>query len=141
MLEGNGTVDMGAYEYDPSQDPYIPGPWWTGLGLSHTNISWGDLDGDGWSNYEEYLCDTHPDDPDSYLPLIECAPYAVDMVSVLVPTTSSERVYDVLWKTNLVELGDWQALGLYVYGTDGLLSIPVTQTADACFYRITVDVP
>jgi len=145
-LDGNGriidgTVDIGAYEYDSSQGPSIPAGWWARYGLADTNTLGGDLDMDGWDNYREYLADTDPDDPMSYFPDANITPSGAGTRVLLVDPSSSIRLYDVLWKTSLFDGTPWQPFGLDILGNGGQLRLPVSSSAPTTYYRTNVRVP
>ena len=145
-LDGNdrildGTVELGAYEYDPSQGPSIPSGWWARHGLADTNTLSGDIDHDGWDNYREYLADTDPDDAASFFQGASIAPAGADTRTLTIDPSSSIRLYDVLWKTSLLDRTPWQPFGPGTMGTGGRLEIPVTNSAANTYYRTTVRVP
>jgi hypothetical protein len=121
----------------------IPDAWEQQYGLSAvaSNAPAADQDADGQTDREEYFADTHPTNGSSFFPpLTNLAASGVSAVSVT--PTSTGRVYDLLWKTNL--LPDsllWNPYGLNQPGTGSNLLLTVTNTADGVYLRSGVTLP
>lgn len=106
-----------------------------------------DMDGDGLSNYDEYISDSVPTNNTSYFGRVNI-PQTIEVsnnvITLLIqaPTTNS-RMYDISYSTNL--LGDlWWPIGLNVPGAadGGSLMLNVTNTADESHhYRARVFLP
>ena len=100
-----------------------------------------DLDNDGRSNYEEFMEDTNPTNPASVYPSrIEHAQVAGVLWLRVGAPTSTQRLYDVFWSTNL-EAGQWNAEGRDQPGTGGEMLLPVTNLQACRFYRTGVALP
>jgi len=112
----NGTVDMGAYEYSG----FIT-----------------DSDGDDFSDYDEYIADTGPADNNDWFHISGFSNNTVFFDS------SSNRLYTLLWTTNLIE-GVWTNLSSQtdVMGSGGEDSfIDSSTTNPAGYYRVQVELP
>lgn len=88
--DNDGLTDTQEGEYGTDKDnpdtdnDGLPDAWETLYGLdplddSGVNGKTGDLDNDGWTNYEEYLAGSEPDNPESVVPtppvLVETLPH------------------------------------------------------------------
>jgi hypothetical protein len=92
-----------------------------------------DLDEDGFSNHDEYICLTHPRDDTSFFSLRP----AVGEDYLLSFPTALSRSYDVYCTTNLAA-GSWQRL-FEISGTGEEYAVTVPENDDnACFYRVSV---
>lgn len=138
----NVTVDMGCYEFDPATAPYIPEAWWAVYGEAGSHPILGDLDLDGLNNYGEFLADTHPNDPAIRFPdaVIQPGPLAFTITIVINPS-SSNCLYDILWKADLLDSGAWQPYGLDLPGNGGVLPLTVITNPGGGYYRSTVRRP
>ncbi|MFC1452734.1 hypothetical protein ACFLSJ_05240 [Verrucomicrobiota bacterium] len=112
----------------------------------HFGDIWGssprhDPDRDGFDNEAEYISDTDPRNPSSFFPAIPgLTEPAAGQWRLLVDPSSTARVYDVLWNTNLLD-GGWQGYGLDRPGNGGPLPLIVTNGTDHRFLRTGVRVP
>ena len=143
----NVTVDMGCYEFDPADAPSIPEGWWAKFSLASNSVM-GDLDGDGWSNYAEYIADTHPNDTNAFPPVAKMAMEqqtrlegTITVLSLVIDPSSTGRIYDVMWRTNLVGPATWTPYGINEPGNGGPLDLVVPAGESACFYRINIALP
>jgi hypothetical protein len=92
-----------------------------------------DPDGDGLSNWNEFVADTDPRDGSTY--------FAMDIDAGAVSFgTSSNRLYTVEYSTNLVA-APWAPLVEGEPGTGSTVSIVHTNDYDSCFYRTKVALP
>ena len=132
-----GVVDMGAYE-----SPYLPPAWLLQYELpADGSTTFEDGDKDGYNNSEEYLADTNPTNDASFFPrltnLTGSAVFAID-----VAPTSTGRVYDVYWRTDLMpETSAWNASGERQWGTGSNLVFVITNVPSVGFYRTGVMMP
>ncbi len=121
----------------------IPVAWWERYGLGPTNTAANDNDGDGFSNWEEYVSDTEPTNGGSYFPnrVTNGTGYAV-MTLIAGPPTTNTRMYDAWWNTNLVD-GPWNAFNFNVTGAANGAAVFMTVTNSEInrFYRTGVKVP
>ena len=106
----------------------------------------GDLDDDRASNLREYIADTDPTKGESVLlnPITNVAGPPESVVSFTMgPLTSPLRVYDLWWKTNLLDELPWQPLGLNVPGAydRSPITLTVTNACSEVFYKTGVRVP
>ncbi len=135
-FDGIGTVDIGAYEYQPDQtdsdDDGITDGDEVANGIDPLVSNEGvDSDDDGFSDYEEYVADTSMTNAGDY--------FSIDIDGNTVCFDSAEgRVYTVQVCTNLVE-GGWSTVtNLSGTGTEALLSDPDEDKPEA-FYRVQVE--
>jgi hypothetical protein len=140
-LDGNpriigGVVDMGAYEnQDPVSAPFIS--WLQGFGLATDGSeSFTDKDGDGLSNWQEWITGTVPTDPMSVLRLN--APVRTSQ-----GLTLSWR--SVAGKTYFLERADtsagaFQIIQSNISGQAGVTSVNDENTAakGQLFYRVGI---
>jgi hypothetical protein len=118
-LDGNdriihGTVDIGAYEY---------------AGFIN------DSDGDSVTDYNEYVAETDPSDSNAWFHVSAISNNTVFFES------SSNRLYTLLWSTNLIE-GVWSGVpGMSNMGTGGEDSMEFTTNVLQGFYKLQVELP
>jgi hypothetical protein len=102
----------------------------------------GDLDGDGYINGEEFLADTDADNIAEFYENMITNPLAAGAVMNLLagPPTSTNRLYDAYWTTNLLDSQGWNGIGLDVEGdpAGGAVTLTVTNDAEGRFYRTGV---
>ena len=127
---GDGISDYWSVRY--GYDPHGP------------DISANDDDGDGFSNLQEYIADTHPkDSAAAFTNRVEIVGFSGDVLELRLqgPTTNS-RIYELLVTTNLVEQ-DWQPDGSASPGDDGggPLILTATNIHSRGFYRARVSLP
>ena len=121
----------------------IPMVWWNQYGLGGTSTSTNDLDGDGRSNFQEWVEDTNPTNGASVYPsAIAYAATGSVMQLIAGPPTSTGRLYDVYWSTNLMNPA-WTRMNLNRVGATNAAPVSLTITNDAPgrFYRTGVLVP
>jgi hypothetical protein len=112
-VTNKGVVANGMrWDYDAAQDITANGAlpaWWSSFYFG-TNIvsASADSDGDGYSNYAEYVFGTDPTDPSSHL-MFSVARLAGGMVAVKFAPYQGGRIYELLSATNLVN-PQWLAL-------------------------------
>ncbi len=97
-----------------------------------------DYDLDGLSNGEEYIAGTNPKVSDGLEGVLNVVSNGVE---VSTSPAVAERVYDVSFKTNLMD-GAWMPAGSYtnnVGETDGFLLD--TNGLDCSFYKVKVSLP
>lgn len=91
-----------------------------------------DTDGDGFSDFSEYIAGTHPDDVESF--------FAIQSdVGIRVQSTIG-RLYHVQRSTNLT-VGGWHTIRSNVPGTGDSFVIPVDNIAPTAFHRLQVEKP
>ncbi len=121
----------------------IPMSWWNRFGLGTNSAANADSDGDGQSNWAEYIADTNPTNAASVAPnlIFHTASTAPMDLIIEAPTTNS-RLYDVWIATDLF-LGGWSPQNFNLYGspTGGALRFSVTNNLPGTFYRTGVKLP
>jgi hypothetical protein len=149
-LDGNGDglarFDIGAYEVilasADSNGDGIPDGWTQRFGLNPTdpNVAAGNPDNDPHTTLQEWISDTDPTDPLSYLrieSILNLPPITIGFVS------SSNRVYTLLSGTNHADTAAFAPVRgqVEILGTGGAQSLTDTNAAPALFYRIGVKLP
>jgi hypothetical protein len=100
-----------------------------------------DSDGDGWANRDEFAADTQPTNQASFFPALTNANGGRVMTLILNPT-STGRLYDVLWSTNLEGgTASWQTFDLVRTGTGNAVTFSVTNDQPLIFLRTRVRLP
>ena len=132
--DGDGTPDN--VDLDDDNDG-MTDVWESDNGLDPLSAADAGLDpdGDGFSNLDEYICGTDPQDATARL---ETGNLTIDGSGVALTFNSvTGRLYDVEYKDDLT--GDtWHSLTTNMSGTGGSLSVS-DQGVNACrFYRIKV---
>ena len=121
----------------------IPMSWWNRYGLGTNSAANADSDGDGQSNWQEYIADTNPTNAASVAPalIFHTASSAPMDLFVDAPTTNS-RLYDIWIATDLF-LGGWTPQNFNLFGspTGGALRFSVTNNLPGAFYRTGVKLP
>lgn len=94
-----------------------------------------DYDSDTVNNYDEYLADTDPTDPDS---VFTAAGAAVTLHQVMTFPASTNRRYSLLWKS---EIGDaaWLPVLAAVQGTNSIMSLTDTNQRTRAYYRLEAE--
>jgi hypothetical protein len=144
--EPSGNHDW-FYDNEPSSGftDGIPNEWWVRYGIAGGGrTATNDPDADTGSNLDEYIADT---DPTNNLSRFSNVVSNMDGRSVMTlqagPPTTNSRVYDVWWKTNLMESGGWTPYDWNIQGNAGGGSVQFSVTNDAGkrFYRTGVKLP
>ena len=102
-----------------------------------------DSDGDGLSNWHEYITDTVPTNAASaFTNIIEQVNGSGVFSITIGPPTTNSRIYDVWFTTNLVD-GPWMPMNYDLQGAPNGSSLQVTVTNDAParHYRTSVGLP
>lgn len=114
----------------------LPDQWEVTYGLNpvdNTDAS-ADLDEDGFTNAEEYICNTSPADADDYLSIFaesnSSAPFCLRIDS------RTNRFYSVQVSTDLLE--DWSAWSNSIPGTGSWLELLDTSNFTNRFYKVDV---
>jgi hypothetical protein len=146
---GNGTgetnkvviADAVRFVYNTSQDALnngtVPG-WWANFYFG-TNVVNGaaDVDGTGYSIYDDYVLGVSPIDPTSRLGMTS-QPVAGGGVQVTFSPFDYGRVYQ-LQSTPSLTSPVWTNLNLpVIQNGNGTATITATNTAGAAFYRLSV---
>jgi hypothetical protein len=145
--EANKSVVANAmmWVYDPAQDHPAPGSipgWWANYYFGPGAVVDGsaDPDGDGYSNYAEYVFGTNPVDATSYLQF-NVVPETGGAVSVTFSPLQGGRAYQLQTATDL-STGTWTTLTNSVsVNTNGQGVFNLTQpNASGSFYRLSAQV-
>ncbi len=144
-LDGNPrifgcAVDMGAYEY--FMPAGIPAEWLARYGLpTNGSMDCWDNDSDGRLNWEEHGADTDPTNGASYFPTVTNV-VGIDVLTIAISPSSTGRLYDVFWKTNLLSDEEaWTSTGQTQPGTGSNVTFVVTNADPACYFRTGVRAP
>lgn len=121
----------------------LPNGWEQQYTGSKTGMdSAADSDGDGFSNWEEWLADTDP---------LDITSFTSGMTATFLPGSqtfkfgsSTARRYQIMYTTNLVSSGqiDWKPLNTpKIQGSGNISTIVGSQTNSTGFYRLNVTTP
>lgn len=124
----------------PTYQDGIPVAWWERYGLGSTNTAANDNDGDGRSNWEEFIADSNPTNSSSFFPTSTTnISGKATMILYAGPPTTNSRVYDAWWNTDLVS-GAWTPYNFNVQGNaDGsAVALTVTNSTGLRFYQTGV---
>ena len=130
------AVDIGAYEF---QNPasVISYAWLQQYGLpTDGSADYTDLDGDGMSNWSEWVAGTIPTDALSSFRLLSAIP---TNGGILVTWTSvTNRLYSLEGSTNLAAAPAFSILQSNIIGMDGNTSWTDPRQTGASLYRVRV---
>ena len=136
-----GSVITAASADDDSNDDGIPDAWLDGHGLSPTNDAAHTIPGGGATFWEAYVFDIDPVNPPPGFNRIENAEAGGNgNMEINIDPTSTGRVYDIYWKTDLNET-NWIAFGLNQFGTGSNLIFMLTNELPMQFYRTGASLP
>lgn len=141
-FDGTNTFDIGATEYSPTTDDT------DGDGLNdaaeflthHTSPTNVNTDGDAANDGEEVVADTDPLDPVSYFHIVAVS--NLQPAKAVCFPSSSNRIYTLLWTTNLIS-GSWTNLpgATPATGNGHFFWLSDTNATSPRFYRVRVCVP
>ena len=154
-LDGNarlsgGVADVGAYERilpGPAgdvDDDGLPDDWElrNGLYAYASNPPSSDMDGDGATDADEYIADTHPTNALSIFPRMVITNAPTGTLQFPIHPTSTARVYAVHRTDNLMAQPQiWVLIEPEATGTGGAIFFTVTNEAAASAYRTRVRLP
>jgi hypothetical protein len=131
-----GTVDMGAYEFQPGVSGVFIG-WLQQYGLpTDGSADFADTDGDGMNNWQEWICLTSPTNALSVLRLLSAAP--ADTNVTLTWQSVAGASYYLLRSTNLAAWSAFRLLATNLAGQPGTTSYTDTNAAglSPLYYRV-----
>jgi len=99
-----------------------------------------DPDGDGVSNFDEFIADTQPTNSASYLWQAISAVTPITTTLSVTPS-STGRVYSAWAQTNLMSLSAWWDCGVSSAGNGATLYLTVTNSSDSAHYGVRVRLP
>lgn len=128
--------------YDPAQDLAANGAlpsWWANFFFGGPVSASADADGDGYSNYSEYVFGTDPTDATSHLSF-SMVPGAANALNIVFTPYEGGRAYQLQAAPALS--GPWTTLtNIAIAGTNGAGVFTVTQSSgQAGFYRLSAAV-
>jgi beta-glucanase (GH16 family) len=100
-----------------------------------------DTDQDGQPNQDEFVTDTVPTNEASFFEVSGGGVSGVDVITWLASPSSTGRLYDVYWRTNLLDPAGWQPCGLGWPGNGGDLPLSITNELPEAVFRAGVWVP
>ena len=131
---------IGAFTYsgEPDQDADGLPDWWETLHFGHPTAADPqlDADGDGFSNWQEFVAGTDPLDSNSFFHVSSTMPND-DGLYVLISETLTNRWYGVIGVTSL-QSTQWTNMVPATPGTGGDLILPITNAPPTLFLRGTV---
>jgi hypothetical protein len=121
----------------------IPNSWWDLYSIPALDrVAAADFDLDDYSNLDEYIADTNPNDINSFFPNAITDASGGNVMSLQTGPTTNSRVYDIWWTTNLLAAPQqWTRLGVTTTGNGGTLSLSVTNDVPSRVYRTGVALP
>lgn len=117
----------------------MPGWWESQCGLDPLSpcMPGANSDSDWMTDLEEYIADTNPTNADSHLPTSTWSEHGM-----LLNETSTNRIYNVWWSTNLLDEPHTWTLHLpELYGTGAALLFTMTNNAPSIMFRTGVRLP
>ena len=131
--DGDGLPDAWEAQYAAGKNGHA------GLNPA-TNDAKGDNDGDGRSNWEEYVAGTDPLDENSVFSVV-----AIDVTGRVVSVTAgpgaSGRKYSLMRTAELGEAADWKSVATVEGASDGgSVALPWKGTAVGGYFRVDVEV-
>ena len=134
--DGDGDPDSS----DPDDGDGMPDAWEVANGLDPLlDDRSGNLDGDPYDNWFEYVTDTLAGDGSSYQ-IFSIDPAPGTGVPVISFSTSGARNYVVEYSDDLSP-GSWQELGPVFDGTGAEMSVSDSSGAVRRFYRLRIEMP
>lgn len=100
-----------------------------------------DTDQDGQPNVDEFVSETVPTNGASFFEVSGGAAMGAGVLQFQASPSSTGRLYDVYWRSNLADSATWQPYGLSRPGSGGDLSLLVTNPLPDGFFRAGVRVP
>ena len=140
---GNDAVKVKEYvswiksvitDYDTDHD-FLPDWWENQYSSSPTTMdAQADDDGDGFSNYKEWMADTDPTNAGSHFQLLEW-----DAPTNVVFSSSTNRQYSLEYKLDLADPDEpWTTETDWQVGSDGQTELALPDSASNRVYRIRV---
>ena len=122
-----------------SDNDGLPDWWEIQYGLNPNVSNAVSSDSDWMTDFEEYIADTDPTNSASFFPPVLLTNQAGSLPTIVVNPTSTGRVYQVIWATNLVAAPQaWTLIPPEQTGTRAAVLFPVT---NAGYYRTGVRLP
>jgi hypothetical protein len=134
----DGTVDVGAYEFQPSVSGQFIG-WLQRYGLpTDGSADFSDSDGEGMNNWGEWRCDTVPTNAISVLRMVSATNGSFGLNVTW--QSAATRIYAVERATNLGAPPSFQIIASNIIGLAGATTYtdPTATNSSVFFYRVSV---
>ncbi len=99
-----------------------------------------DFDGDGFSNWDEFIADTQPTNPLAFFEVREIEPAGAGAQEIILQGVSG-RVYDIEGAGDLLGSSPWSLLRSVTNHADGPISLIDSNSAPQWLYRVRVRMP
>jgi len=132
-----GTVDIGAYEYQPGVRGEFIG-WLSEFGLrTDGSADYADADSDGMNNWQEWIAGTVPTNASSALRLL---PPSIGASGILLTWQSvTNRTYSLECSTNLATQSAFSLVASNIFGQAGTTTYTDSTKVRSSFYRVRVE--
>jgi hypothetical protein len=137
----DGQIDRGAYEVLLDSDADGMPDWWEFSFFAGITPAApvDDPDGDGATNWEEYIADTIPTNAASHFRLATLA-CSSDQHEIVIPTSES-RIYSLQSKSTSHTTSGWELITESLPGNGAKITIAVTNPTVTGTYRAIVEMP
>ncbi|MGA1193881.1 MAG: carbohydrate binding domain-containing protein [Kiritimatiellia bacterium] len=137
----NVTVTRTMVVIDSNGDG-IPDAWFEQFpGVSPTNEAASSVPGGEVTYWDAYMYDVNPHALPTDFNRLDMAMESSDLMTILINPSSTARMYNVFWVSDLMT-NDWSnTTGSFIPGNGGPLTFSITNNADQRYYRTGVKLP